>query len=135
MLLSLQSLEADIFQNTVNQWFFLLHRCVSALGDRLNLLGDQLLAVHSNVLEENVRDKSILTLGSQKVDLGDLVQVLELWLALNVELVKIFLVGFKEEVLSFGAHDLDLTGDSFVHFFLSLNSFFSVEFLGNLSNF
>lgn len=101
----------------------------------MDLCRDQLLAVHSNVLEENVRDKSVLTLGSQKVDLSGLVQVLELWLALDVELVEIFLVRFEKEVLGFGAHDLDLAGDSFVHFFLSLNSFFSVELLGNLSNF
>jgi len=101
LLLSLQSLEADIFQNTVNEWFFLLDRCISALGDRLYLLRDQLLAVHSNVLEKNVRNKSVLTLGSQKVDLSGLVQVLKLWLALDVELVEIFLVGFKKEVLGF----------------------------------
>lgn len=94
-----------------------------------------MLAVHSNVLEKNVRDKSILTLGSQKVDLSCLVQVLELWLALNVELVEIFLVGFEKKVLGFLAHDLDLAGDSFIHFFLSLNSFFGIELLGNLSNF
>ena len=71
------------------------------MGDRLDLLGDQLLAVHSNVLKKNVRNKSVLTLGSQKVDLSGLVQVLKLWLALDVELVEIFLVGFKKEVLGF----------------------------------
>jgi len=60
-----------------------------------------LLAVHSNVLKKNVRNKSVLTLGSQKVDLSGLVQVLKLWLALDVELVEIFLVGFKKEVLGF----------------------------------
>ena len=60
-----------------------------------------MLAVHSNVLEKNVRYKSVLTLSSQKVDLSGLVQVLKLWLALDVELVEIFLVGFKKKVLSF----------------------------------
>ena len=60
-----------------------------------------MLAVHSNVLKKNVRNKSVLTLGSQKVDLSGLVQVLKLWLALDVELVEIFLVGFKKEVLGF----------------------------------
>ena len=60
-----------------------------------------MLAVHSNVLKKNVRNKSVLTLGSQKVDLSGLVQVLKLWLALDVELIEIFLVGFKKEVLGF----------------------------------
>ena len=60
-----------------------------------------MLAVHSNVLKKNVRNKSVLTLGSQKVYLSGLVQVLKLWLALDVELVEIFLVGFKKEVLGF----------------------------------
>ena len=67
--------------------------------------------------------------------MSGLVQVLKLRFALDIELIEIFLIGFKKEVLGFGAHDLNLAGDSFVHFFLSLNSFFSIELLGNLSNF
>ena len=87
---------------------------------------NELLAVHSDVLKKNVRDKSILTLSSQKINLGGLVQVLELRLALHVELVKILFVRLEKEVLSLLAHDLDLAGDSFVHFLLSFDGFFSI---------
>ena len=87
MLLFLESLKADIFQDAVNKRLLLLDRSILALGDGLNLLADELLAVNSDVLKENMRDKSVLTLASQKIYLSGLVQVLELWLALNVELI------------------------------------------------
>ena len=87
MLLSLEPLETDIFQNAVNKRFLLLDRSIFALGDGLNLLADQLLAVNSDILEENMRDERFLALTSQKIYLSSLVQVLELRFALDVELI------------------------------------------------
>ena len=134
-MLSLKSLEANIFQDTVNERFLFFDRSISALGDRHDFLKDQLLAVNTDVLEKDVRDQSVLTLGFQESDLRGLVQVLELRLDLQVELVQILLIRLEEEVLGFLAHDFDLAGDSFVHFFLSFNSFFGVHFFRDLSNF
>lgn len=101
----------------------------------MDLLGDELLAVHSDVLEEDVGDQSILALGSQEVDLSGLVQALKLWLALDIELVEILLIGLEEEVLSLLTHDLDLAGNPLIHLLLSLDSLLSIELLGDLSNF
>lgn len=101
----------------------------------MDLLGDELLAVHSDVLEEDVRDQSVLALRSKEVNLGGLVQALKLWLALDVELVEVLFIGLEEEVLSLLAHDLDLASNSLVHLLLSLDSLFSIKLLRDLSNF
>jgi hypothetical protein len=62
LLLFLKSLEANIFQDAVNQWLIFFHWGNFALGDGLDLLRDQLLTVDTDVLEKNVTDESILAL-------------------------------------------------------------------------
>lgn len=92
----------------------------------MDLLRDQLFTVDTDVLEKDVADESVLALLLQKIDLGELVEGLELGLQIHVELGEILLVRFEEEILGFRAHDLDLAGDSLVHFFLSFDSFFGI---------
>jgi hypothetical protein len=59
-------------------------------------------------------------------DLSLLAQVLELGLALDVELIQILFEGLEEEILGLVAHDLDLASDPLVHFLLSFDGFLSV---------
>ena len=108
---------------------------ISALGNRLNFLDDQLFTVHSNVLEEDVTDQSVLALGLEVLDLGGLLKTFELGLACDIQLMEVFLERFEKEILSFIAHDLDLAGDPLVHFLLSFNGFLGIQFFGDLSNF
>ena len=102
------------------------------LANGLNFLCNDFLTIDTDVLKKNMADEFVMACIIKVSDLVRFIhklKIADLRFTVLVQLVDIFFEGFKEEVLSFLAHDFDLAGDSFVHFFLSLNCFFCVKLL------
>ena len=140
MLLPLHLLDTDVLKDRVNNWFMLLwSQNLLGIGHSHHSLGNDVVAVDSDVLKEGVGDVGVSRKALEELNLLSLggcfpVEVGLIVGAFHVQLVDFLLEGPNQKVLSLLAHGFDLAGDPLVHLLLPLGGVLALELLGDLAD-